>query len=96
MNAQTKIQALFKEIENLKKEQANCKHDWTPPRANHIYHEAYTIPGDPPGTMGIDWRGPCYVAAETIKRWTRECRKCGLEQHTNKIETKQVEGNPIF
>ncbi len=68
---------------------ANCRHDWivTP---DHIYHESYTIPGDAPGTMGVDWRGPCHVPASTEKRWKRECRICGKVEHTSATNTETV------
>ena len=79
----------------LKTETYNCDHDWSPPVSAHIYEPGYTIPGDPPGTMGIDWRGPTYVDAKTTKRWKRTCSICGEIQYTNEI-VKTVVENPIF
>jgi hypothetical protein len=64
----------------------NCYHRWGEPVYNPIYHEAYTIPGDPPGTCGVDWRGPTWVEAKTIPRWKRRCAICGKEEETTKTE----------
>lgn len=61
----------------------DCSHTWGPTEYKPIEHRAYTIPGDAPGTMGVDWRGPCYVPATTEKVWSRTCTKCG------KVETTQ-------
>ena len=68
-----------------------CQHDWIHPVADHIYHPAYIIPGDPPGTCGVDWRGPCPVEAKTEKRWKRTCKKCGLIQYTSKTKEEVIE-----
>lgn len=73
----------------------DCIHRWSPTQPAHIYHKAYTIPGDPPGTMGIDWRGPCHVPARTEKRWKRTCNSCGkVEFTTNTKDT--VVSEPEF
>jgi hypothetical protein len=73
----------------------SCRHDWSSVVADHIYHPSYTIPGDPPGTMGIDWRGPTYVDAKTEKRWKRTCKTCGLVEYTSKVK-EQVTEHPAF
>jgi hypothetical protein len=49
-----------------------------------VYTPAYTIPGDKPGTMGVDFRGPIDVPANTKERWRRECGICGLIQYTTR------------
>ena len=57
-----------------------------------IYHAAYTCPGDPPGTMGVDWRGPVHVPSKTIPKWRRTCDLCGKieeTQRTNDVVTKE-------
>jgi hypothetical protein len=72
-----------------------CRHEWTAPVADHIYREGYTIPGDPPGTMGVDWRGPCYVEPKTTHRWKRTCRLCGHVEHTSNTN-KHVTETPDF
>ena len=56
-----------------------------------IYKEAYTIPGDKPGTMGVDWRGPTHVPSQTTKRWKRNCTLCGKIEYTERIEPKVTE-----
>lgn len=69
----------------------DCAHNWSKPVYNPIVQEAYTDPGDPPGTMGIDWRGPCYVPRKETKRWTRTCSKCGKVEHTQSVNTQTTE-----
>ena len=69
----------------------NCNHRWGETVADHIYRDSYTIPGDPPGTMGIDWRGPCYVPAKTTHRWKRTCLNCGKEEYTQNTNKTTIE-----
>lgn len=68
-----------------------CVHNWTVLN-KPIYDAGYTVPGDPPGTMGVDWCGPCYVEPKTTPRWIRTCNKCEKVEHTfaSKKETKFV------
>lgn len=72
-----------------------CTHSWSDPMSDHIYTPSWTIPGDPPGTCGIDWRGPVYVPAETKYRWKRICSKCGKIEHTTRT-MEQVTKTPAF
>jgi hypothetical protein len=72
---------------NLHNLEQSCPHDWQESEYCPEYISAYTIPGDPPGTMGVDWRGPCDVPAQTIKRWKRVCRLCGKEEITKRTKT---------
>lgn len=74
--------------------QGRCPHQWTEPERKSQHHEGYTIPGDPPGTMGVDWRGPCHVPAKTDIWWERTCKLCGKVQKTEK--TKPVQMGPDF
>jgi hypothetical protein len=80
---------------SLLRAEQSCQHDWTSVVADHIYREGYTIPGDAPGTMGIDWRGPCYVPSSTEERWKRTCTKCGKVEHTTRTQEK-VTHTPTF
>ena len=79
----------------LQHAERNCAHNWSEVTPDHIYHKGYTIPGDPPGTMGIDWRGPAYVPAKTEERWKRTCKFCGKVEYTNKT-TQTVINTPKF
>lgn len=79
----------------LQRLEETCVHQWGPVEAAHVYHEARTIPGDPPGTMGVDWRGPCYVPASTDMRWKRTCRECGKVEYTSQT-TQHVTETPRF
>lgn len=72
-----------------------CQHEWSPTETAFIYEKGYTIPGDPPGTMGVDWRGPCYVEPKTTKRWKRTCQICGEIQYTEHT-TQEVIEHPKF
>ncbi len=98
----TEIKKLREKVEKAKEEYDSakqsldnvvnsCSHQFGPTIPDHIYHPAYTIPGDPPGTMGVDRRGPCYVDAKTEKRWKRICDICGKEEYTTRTKQKVEE-----
>ncbi len=75
----------------------SCNHQWGPVRDVGEYIEGYTIPGDAPGTMGVDWRGPCYVPGRTIPKWERTCAKCGKVETTSRVtEEVVVKKTPSF
>ena len=74
----------------------NCRHQYTPPVYDPIRHEAYTIPRDEPGTMGVDWRGPIHVDAKIEERWRRECKLCGEVEYTNKSHPIVERHEPDF
>jgi len=75
----------------LSKIESECNHDWGETSYTPEYKKAYTIPGDPPGTMGVDWRGPVHVPAETIKKWTRICKRCGKKDVTDRIKKREAD-----
>lgn len=70
--------------------ESRCHHEWGKTEAAHIYHEGYTCPGDPPGTMGIDWRGPVEVPPRTEYRWKRVCKHCGKVEYTTQTNEMVV------
>ncbi|MHA2062983.1 MAG: hypothetical protein ACXABY_01235 [Candidatus Thorarchaeota archaeon] len=78
--AQESLERAERELERIYR---LCKHDWAVKYAPE-YQEAYTVPGDPPGTMGIDWRGPSFVPSKTVPRWGRACKKCGKVEYTKR------------
>lgn len=80
---------------NVQGQERNCIHSWGPIIDASEYHKGYTIPGDPPGTMGIDWRGPTHVAARTEQKWSRTCCKCGFVQFTKETVKVTIE-KPYF
>jgi hypothetical protein len=97
-----KVARLKRELAEAQRElelaEARCnngRHDWAEAKYEPIYHKAYTIPGDEPGTMGIDFRGPCYVPAKTDQRWTRTCKCCGKVETTTRA-TEEVSKKPQF
>jgi hypothetical protein len=94
------IARLASELANAKGQlnalQEACRHRghvWGQVQYVPEHHPAYTIPGDPPGTMGVDRRGPCDVPSKTIPRWTRECSDCGLVQTTELTHKVQTSGS---
>ena len=72
--------------------QRTCQHKWGEVRYTPDVQEAYTIPGDAPGTMGIDWRGSTWVPRSEKKVWTRTCGICKLEQRTEHTKPEYVAG----
>lgn len=83
------LQSLLKQIQD------KCKHEWTDPISDDLVVKAYTDPGDTPGTMGVDFRGPCYVPESRTKRWRRYCPLCDKTEFTQniKVEKKDI---PVF
>lgn len=92
---QSDISDLERELENkklrLSRLRVQCQHKWGETVYAPIIRKAYTDPGDPPGTMGVDWRGPTYVPREEKKRWTRTCTLCGLMEETAQTNTLKTE-----
>ena len=62
----------------------NCRHIWDQPNGRYapLVRRGYQMSGDPPGTMGVDWRGPCWVPEQVTPQWTRTCEICGKQEHT--------------
>ena len=94
-----KIQELKNNLKSskdeLKRIQTSCKHSWGQTIYDPIVEEPYTIPADPPGTMGSDWRGSTYVPRKEISRWKRTCLDCDLTECTERVN-EQVSKTPKF
>ncbi len=92
----SRIEALNRELESEKSRLnaifRNCRHEWSDIKYDPIHHPGYTIPGDPVGTMGVDWRGPSYVPAQTTKQWKRTCKCCSLTQVTARTRKQSIAG----
>lgn len=88
-----------KDLSDLQRElnrlETDCKHIWSTPIADHIYHEGYNDQGDPEGTMGVDRRLPCYIPARTDKRWKRVCSECGKIEYTSRVN-EHITETPKF
>ena len=82
VRAVSTAQSLKQQVDQL---ESSCQHDWPVAVYDPEYKDAYTIPGDAPGTMGVDRRGPSHVPAKTTKRWRRVCRQCGKIQTTERV-----------
>jgi hypothetical protein len=81
--------------ESLRGLQSRCPHVWGATKYTPEIHEGYQDPGDPVGTMGVDWRGPIWVPRQEIPRWSRRCSECGLVQQTERT-TDKIEKVPAF
>ena len=73
----------------------DCRHKFSEPFRDDIHTPGYTDPGDPPGTMGVDWRGPCHIPPKTVERWVRVCMECGKREETT-VSTEQMTKVPKF
>ncbi|MCX6744869.1 MAG: hypothetical protein NTX82_05075 [Candidatus Parcubacteria bacterium] len=91
-DSDTKLKRAREELSRIR---SSCLHQWGPVRDCSEYKPAYDIPGDPPGTMGVDWRPGCHVPAQTIEKWQRTCRLCGLTETTTETN-QQVTHTPRF
>ena len=91
-----RVERLTRELEQaqgeVKRMERTCTHTWDNPdgESKPIHHEGYRIAGDPPGTMGVDWRGPVDVPSRTIPRWVRTCTKCGFTEETREARKRTV------
>jgi hypothetical protein len=101
-----KFQELRKRAERLKAELSeaekqlaeavrSCPHQWNDPVYDPIRTKAYTIPSDPVGTMGVDWRPACHIPATETKRWRRVCFLCGEIQYTTNTKDETIQ-HPEF
>lgn len=70
----------------------SCGHVWEQIKYDPINYPAHTSPGDPPGTMGVDWRGPTFIPASTTKQWSRTCQKCGKVETTQRTRNTTISG----
>lgn len=91
-DAQRALEGATREIRRI---QAECRHQWSEPIYDPIVHEGYADPGDPPGTMGVDRRLPLIVPRSERKRWRRYCPLCDLTQYTDRTDA-QVRERPKF
>ena len=78
-----KIKMLQDQIEAEKKKIANCKHEFDKSFYNpETVKEPY---GSEMVTQGSDvWYEPTGYHNVKKDRWTRKCKLCGYEQHTDK------------
>jgi len=86
VNKLTRQLALAKS--DLEQVRRTCRHQWGKTQYTPDIQEAYTIPADPPGTMGVDWRPECHVPRQVTPKWTRTCEECGLKEETQQTEDK--------
>ncbi len=82
-------------VVTLARIQADCRHSWCQTVYDPIVQASYTDPGDAPGTMGIDRRGPTYVPRTEKPRWRRICFECDLTEYTEQV-SEQASTVPKF
>jgi len=87
-----KTRELAGDRERLARIERECHHVWDNPNGVYapIHHPGYRYEGDPPGTMGVDWRPGGYVEARTEEKWKRTCTSCGKVEETSKPVEKVV------
>lgn len=92
--AQTDLLNKQRRLSNI---QTSCQHNFTQPRYDPEECHGYTVPGDPPETMGVDWRGPQYVPSSSKPRWSRYCSKCDKTEYTYRTKKPSPsQGLPDF
>lgn len=88
----TTVDNLEKMKKLLEEGEKNCRHEWGETfyapeiiKGYHLAAEAH----------GSDYQGPVDVPERTIKKWTRECKKCGKTETTTntKFEGREI---PFF
>lgn len=95
MNNDDKIKVFQNEIDSLKRQQTNCKHDWSEPKFDP---EQISVQDDRSGyeTHGIDrWPIPSFHE-ESKDRWSRACKECGYKEYTYNQEPVITERKPKF
>jgi hypothetical protein len=73
--------------------QSNCVHQWEKAIYDPIIYPAGHSDGDPPGTMGSDWRGPCDWPEKQEPRWSRTCKLCDHVEYTEKRKVIETTGD---
>jgi hypothetical protein len=76
--------------DELHRRERVCPHVWSEPKYTPIHHPAVSWEGDPPGTMGVDWRGPgsapAYDEPMWEPMWTRTCKLCDMVSQPTRTE----------
>lgn len=88
-----KIRKLYDLIADERKKIALCNHDYDEPFYNPETTKKASV------HMGSDIWTENVNFHDVIKpRWTRICKKCGCEDHTEKVETKTkvISQTPVF
>lgn len=80
-------------LADLKREQANCIHEWTEPKYDP---EIVREPEFEERWQGVDcFPVICGWREKEVRRWSRTCKKCGKVEYTKQTATK-VELVPKF
>lgn len=85
---------LKKAKEDLSTIERDCSHSYEETVRDDEVRPAGSSPGDPPGTMGSDWRGPCSWPEKRTPRWRKTCSKCGKTVWTK--NHKPAGKKPVF
>ena len=95
MNTQQQIEKLQKDLENLKAQQSNCKHDFKaaifdPETVKEGYGSVQDGAGSDP-----HWSYAGYHDVQK-DRWSRECKLCGKKEYTYEQEPVISNYQPKF
>lgn len=95
MNKRQEIENAQSRIEQLRKEIANCKHDW-----KNVIFDPETVK-EPYGYktvgQGSDvWTEPTGYHDVQKNRWSRECKTCGHKEYTYTQEAVKTDYQPKF
>ena len=96
MKINDQISALEKRLEHLRELQRNCNHVW---EEESVYDpEKKEIIEGRSVYQGSDWWiDPVHTGRyETIDRWSRTCKKCGLKEYTYDADIVEVKKKPRF
>ena len=81
-----------KELEDMRREQSTCKHDWGETRYDP---EVIREPKYETKWQGVDcWPSIVGYTEKKIDRWSRTCKKCGKVEYTK--EQVAVKYEPKF
>jgi len=94
MNIQDKIVRLESELQALKEQQSNCRHDWTKPKQVQVPVREYLYKNVAHGSDIYPEICGSHSVNKTV--WQRSCTIYGLKQETDKTEPIIVGRGPVF
>lgn len=93
--SKNKVKELERQLEEAKTEQSNCNHTWGEPYEKTFVEKEEYFTGEY-REYGVH-HDPIYnYRDKEVKKWVRECKKCGKEHTTKKMKQKVVVTGPDF
>ena len=96
MKISDEILQLQKRLEHLKALQMNCKHEWENPVYDPEIKQIMKYVEDYHIQTEYFYKEVPTGRYETIDRWSRTCKKCGLKQYTKESNIFEVKKEPKF